>query len=1071
MKKVEFSDVFSVEYLDIILKYKKRIQDLLSTYDVAIFMARKAICFYKAMVANKEIVQSDQCVVLSSRVLSYNTLNELKGKKIALIDDVVVRGKSISYSKGIFEKHNIDVDIHFVACEKEFIDGVDFCDSIKSPYIYLTDTNIYQLSNYITEYIKASMVPYNIDQPIYNINFSNDEEMNSVLLRSNSFSNVTDGLQKRYGIKNSTVHFSTDVLKDILGDDIDVENTYLKIRFLRYSDSLEVIAIPFVLLPEISYVKLDFLYKKVLGDKIDNYILNENVREEYENKLKVLQYVISDILFIEFAKKLQLGNFAKDILNEYMQFAIGISDVTSSEFRLDLSYANQVRGYDNCFEFDTILSGTYDYIFDSLSVEQEFYDSKGCKQVPKIITFLGVAKYLKQIGENSQKYSISTIMDILIDKGILVPAVVHSSSGSIVRGYKCGEIFNLTRKGIDLFAYMLDQYAEVKEGKPIDKIELEKLCVLFFKNVAYRNRLFTISNSFDDDCFSICYSKFGPRVSNCNKKYKVLTRSALATVLEDSGKIYLDKEKYKVTHSVTPQDEKWKVIADNFALSYFYLSKCFSGEKVQNRYVHTYNEFLTLLAIGPDKKNQMYSLMAELYLLTQIDMSGTLAETLTAMDHFSERRLKADKQQYQGIMDGIVSGMWKYTCFDQKDLMNSLFVEARKEQSDIRFIKEEYLAGGGENDENPIYSGLIDECGYLIYEIAYLFNYSKKKFNGEDISKIFKKATFYNKRFESMRHGIKNNCEVCTEDQLMCDFRVLKKRALALINQCDLCVEDAVNSIKVYKNIIVLYHSGELLKRRGAEMNVYSNNEKDVLRQCVFLKYNENKTFEQQLNELLRDYSAQDNGTLFMFIYAENSYEGIFESFSTVTGDYFKMLVRDIIKKSDYVPESMVNKVVICSRKEMDKSDIYLTNARLELENFGDVYDGYSYKQYLWIREEKNGMENSNVGNVTNFNGPITINNSQIGAIGTNNSVNQNINDIMDDFYTEIDKINSEILGEDVTASALLNDVKNEAAKKDKVGVLSKLRELAISVGSSVFAKLASTIIVDVMKVNGFFPF
>lgn len=120
---------------------------------------------------------------------------------------------------------------------------------------------------------------------------------------------------------------------------------------------------------------------------------------------------------------------------------------------------------------------------------------------------------------------------------------------------------------------------------------------------------------------------------------------------------------------------------------------------------------------------------------------------------------------------------------------------------------------------------------------------------------------------------------------------------------------------------------------------------------------------------------------------------------------------------------------------------------------------------------KKNGMENSNVGNVTNFNGPITINNSQIGAIGTNNSVNQNINDIMDDFYTEIDKINSEILGEDVTASALLNDVKNEAAKKDKVGVLSKLRELAISVGSSVFAKLASTIIVDVMKVNGFFPF
>ena len=117
MKKVNFSDVFSVEYMEIITKYKSHIQKLLSMYDIVIFMARKAICFYKAMVVNGEIIPNEKCMVLSSRILSYNVIKKFKGKRIAIIDDVVVKGKSISYSKKIFEEEGIDVDVHFVACE------------------------------------------------------------------------------------------------------------------------------------------------------------------------------------------------------------------------------------------------------------------------------------------------------------------------------------------------------------------------------------------------------------------------------------------------------------------------------------------------------------------------------------------------------------------------------------------------------------------------------------------------------------------------------------------------------------------------------------------------------------------------------------------------------------------------------------------------------------------------------------------------------------------------------------------------------------------------------------------
>ena len=55
MSKPEFADIFSGEFLGYVTKYRERIQKILNEYEVVIFMARKAICFYKAMKLNKEL--------------------------------------------------------------------------------------------------------------------------------------------------------------------------------------------------------------------------------------------------------------------------------------------------------------------------------------------------------------------------------------------------------------------------------------------------------------------------------------------------------------------------------------------------------------------------------------------------------------------------------------------------------------------------------------------------------------------------------------------------------------------------------------------------------------------------------------------------------------------------------------------------------------------------------------------------------------------------------------------------------------------------------------------------------
>lgn len=1080
MKKVNFSDVFSVEYMEIITKYKSHIQKLLSMYDIVIFMARKAICFYKAMVVNGEIIPNEKCMVLSSRILSYNVIKKFKGKRIAIIDDVVVKGKSISYSKKIFEEEGIDVDVHFVACEKEFIEAASFKNSIKSPYIYLSDTNICQLSNYITEYIEASMIPYNVDQPIYSIEFENFDEYNRVFLSRNCISNISDGLQKKNKIQNVLIHFNPTILKNIFGNDFDTENTYLKIRFMHRSDSLKLIAIPFVLLPEISYEKLDEVFGRLFKDKFDNYTICHNQMEEHENKLKILQYILSDILFCAYSEVFKSNSIVKNMENEIMQFAV---ELVEKSFVMDLchyfsdwSYDEQIKGFESRFMLDRYLADAYDYIFDLSISNSNYFDMRGNIQEQRIITIWDLISYIKKReGELFEKYAISSIIDILIDKGILVPSIVHGEKGSIIRGYKCGEIYNLTQKGIELFAYMLDQYAEIKQGIPIYKIELEKLCVLFFKNAAYRNRLFSISKTFDDDCFSICYSKFGPRVSRCSKKYKVESKSALATVLEERGNIYLDKEKYKINASSVPKNNKWKIIADNFALSYYHLYLCFEEKIVRNQYVHTYNDFLTLLAIGSGQKNQMFSLIAELFLMTRIEISSSLSEILDEMDKYSYRKKPSDKQQYQGIMDGIGSGLWKYSCFCLDGLMDSIFIAAAKKQSDIRFIKEEYLTDTDENDENPIFAELIDECGYLLYEIAYLFNYAQKKLKktGTDMNKIFRKSAFYNKKFKIMRNAIKVNCEKWSDEELINNFNELQKRALALVNKCDLCIEEAAfNLVMTHNNVCVIFPHQFDLVRIGNEINLNSHIENDLIGKCVFSRYDTKKDFEQQLTELMNIYKITKKNVSLIFINTEHSYEGIFEGYHSATGDYFKKLVKKILIRDDYHTDISTNKVIFCTRQHIDNVDIHFKKISLKYVCCGEVFDGYNYVQYILMEESEKEMEKDSHDNVTNFNGPITIN-GIVGAIGGKSTVYQNVNEKvnMEEFFKEVKEMNLGVAGDDSNVIALVKEIKEEAANKNQEGVLSKLKKLAINVGSGVFSGMVSTIIVEMMKMKGYFPF
>lgn len=62
-------DIFPQKYSDIIQKYIKRLNTILSEYDAVIFMARKAICFYDSLIMQKEISKTPNCCIMSRACL------------------------------------------------------------------------------------------------------------------------------------------------------------------------------------------------------------------------------------------------------------------------------------------------------------------------------------------------------------------------------------------------------------------------------------------------------------------------------------------------------------------------------------------------------------------------------------------------------------------------------------------------------------------------------------------------------------------------------------------------------------------------------------------------------------------------------------------------------------------------------------------------------------------------------------------------------------------------------------------------------------------------------------------
>ncbi|MCL2596212.1 MAG: hypothetical protein FWD66_00820 [Paludibacter sp.] len=790
-------ELFPAEHRETITRYKNNLSDIFDNYDVAIFMARKAICFYKALVLEKHLQKPTHCKIVSSRVLDYNVFDDFKGKKIIVIDDFVVRGESLTRTIQKLSDNNIEADVYILACSEDAFnlskpDSQNIIDS----YSILSNNDTFLLSQYITTFIEAAMCPYNIDQPIYSLEYSTLEEFD-MLVKSLKLVDITSNVQGAHGIES----YVFNVPKEILPcEDIKSKIELCKIRFLckKTDNKVSIVIIPFVLLKTLTYEELDtFFAAHIQTNKIIQFINNKNECIVSENKLKVLHFVLAMKLMRLFSNVAKISGLTRLRGNDDFVFAANIEKfISESDGKSTLNFIDIKESSFDSFLQNEYISIAYDFLYSDNIDKTKYNDALGSKIKVPLLILSELKDFIasKITMNNIDTLLFSNIIDIFIDKGLIIPSIVHFEK-TIVRGYKCGEVYHLGEEHFRLFAFVLSQYSSFI-NRDLYKTELEKLCVLFFRDAAQQHFIPYGEASGGQDEYSICFSKFGPRVSTSKPIYSASEDSVLASKLfgdryikKSSGRntrILGDRSEpsYQIWNEgfLKPLNPAWHRRSTVFASKYSELQKAYEKvRKYSGYHLNSYIELLTMLSIGLNQRDQLLSLLAEIYLF----------KTVRAKD-VNIRNILRDCNR---ILDGITSGMWKYMCYSSKThplekLLNELLNNETTRM--IGVSVGEIIDANPNADANPNIEKLINASGNLIFDIAYVVHFLCEKYSIKcaiDYRNFYKRE-FYELSMRPKRKDIEERLSASTQDDDLILLYDLHQRATQLLEDYEKNVQN-----------------------------------------------------------------------------------------------------------------------------------------------------------------------------------------------------------------------------------------------------------------------------------------
>lgn len=963
-----------------------------------------------------------------------------------------MRGKSISRVAEKMNEVGIEADYYVAACEEnfenEFINRNNI--SIKA-YVVYSQRDIYCFSGLITQYIEASMRTFNVDSPIYDINCS--KQTIEYILNATGAITLTSGLQAQYGIMSKSVYFShmpKNESKTLL-DKVLIESI-LKVRF--YYDDSRIIAVPFVLLPDCDLLDLDNIYHCLFSTELDNLIMSDNERRVMENKYKLISYFLSDALFCLFANQHNL-EFSRNVLNDITQFDKSLDEIISINTKNDLlvlmSNVKVCEISFSSFMFTNYVRCAYQFVSNWNPALQIYEDYNGLifginepETDGKLnrIAFAYQDLYEWTEARNPEnpnnKFYVSSVIDIFVDMGFIVPAILHTSTkhsaaNKILRAYKLGEYSKLTREQIDAFVRMLFSYQNSVKRK-LDRTEFEKLCVLFFKTCIFnKNKCFDLITKFEDGAYGIAYSYYGPRLVSTETVYSVPSESdAISNLIDDSILTTTGvDDKYDVRYDRNVKDRLMNLYCLNFATGYAKVNKVFSSyryipSRPQGPYsqnVHSLDQFLTLLAIGNNVTNRIYSLCAEIYFVAQLKEEMFFG-------NLSDEKISG----YKGFLKGINSGLWKYKCY-KEDALNTTMEKIVEIDNEAGYFPMQVMFDEG--DTSKLAYAYLDECGNFLFKAAYILNTLIERTNRADIFNIddeiqtqsanksdskpktvFKRGIYYYDKKTELRKRMTSTLQKAFEDRdeesvIRGSLSSLQKEARLLLDKCDLYIEtkDTIGSyVKDY--LVINSENGSLPEQFNLVLPCFLNGVSKAKTTVVIPILSPNMLSTVVSNAIKETLSVGDceyilvnnvSGKYSMFVLADNKAKG-----SNIIDEIYT-LKRHVHNKPKagkhlFIYQSDSNIYLNLGKVSLTWIETENYNERGKIVNYLIDYEENGNAMIININHADNVNNIDNVNNLNYTNGDNRGSTTEINVMGDANVGGINTGEVHGDVTITLDE-------------------------------------------------------------------
>jgi len=243
-----------------------------SDADVFLVMAHKAVLLFHVLLAQGHInKRAAEKLIITNLSLDFDCTN-LEGKKVAILDDIVISGTSIAatVSKLIsFQVRQDDIEVIAIAIDQYYF-AMNFEDAQGSSVLHcdcvMDDAACIELSAVISKVFSYYGVPYDVDFPVYE-DFSIGEDALNNLHNDLLWEvvNVSNANQKAGGVTAYTIQPKRPVrnrLWNAIGADLeDCADLKIRLYITRYPDGfLECRVVPMCLFEEISLDALRALF-------------------------------------------------------------------------------------------------------------------------------------------------------------------------------------------------------------------------------------------------------------------------------------------------------------------------------------------------------------------------------------------------------------------------------------------------------------------------------------------------------------------------------------------------------------------------------------------------------------------------------------------------------------------------------------------------------------------------------------------------------------------------------------------------------------------------------------------